>query len=53
MVSMLIEDAWKKEATEISLDAAAAGRPLYKKCGFVLSGECMVMVNRKEGVKNE
>ena len=44
MVDMLIKDAWNKGATEISLDATESGRPLYKKCGFEDSGECMVLV---------
>ena len=44
MVDLLIEDAWNKGATEISLDATESGRPLYKKCGFEDSGECMVLV---------
>ncbi len=43
MVDMLIEDAWNRGATEISLDATQDGRPLYEKCGFVDSGECMVL----------
>ena len=43
MVNMLIDDARNKGATEISLDATDAGRPLYRKCGFVDSGECMVL----------
>ncbi len=47
MVNMLIDDAWSKGATEISLDATEMGRPLYKKCGFEDSGECMVLVKEK------
>ena len=43
MVSMLIESAWNRGATEISLDATEAGRPLYRKLGFTDSGECMVL----------
>ena len=47
MVDLLIEDAWNKGATEISLDATESGRPLYRKCGFEDSGECMVLVKEK------
>ena len=43
MVNMLIEDAWNKGATEISLDATESGRPLYKALGFNENGACMNM----------
>ena len=43
MVNMLIEEAKEKGVTEISLDATKSGRPLYLKCGFIDSGECMVL----------
>jgi hypothetical protein len=33
----------EKGATEISLDATEMGKPLYRKCNFVESGECMVL----------
>ena len=43
MVSMLIDEAWSKGVTEISLDATVSGRPLYRNLGFRDSEECMVL----------
>ncbi|MCR5775031.1 MAG: GNAT family N-acetyltransferase [Lachnospiraceae bacterium] len=43
MVSMLIDEAWNRGVTEISLDSTEEGRPLYKKLGFVGSTEGMVL----------
>lgn len=43
MINMLISEARERGVTEISLDATESGRPLYKKCGFALSDECMVL----------
>ncbi|MBR5375765.1 MAG: N-acetyltransferase [Lachnospiraceae bacterium] len=52
MTLMLIDEAWKRGATEISLDATESGRPLYRKCGFSDSDECMVLVRRLPGDNN-
>ena len=46
ITTMLIEEAWDRGATEISLDATESGRPLYRKCGFKDSDECMVLVRK-------
>ncbi len=43
MVSMLIDEAWKRGVTEISLDATEEGRPLYTRLGFASSTEGMVL----------
>lgn len=43
MVSMLIDSAWKRGVTEISLDATESGRPLYQKLGFAASQEGMTL----------
>lgn len=43
MLDMLIQEAKKNGVTEISLDATELGKPLYEKCNFVESEECMVL----------
>ena len=47
LVTLLIDLAWEKGATEISLDATESGRPLYRSLGFTDSGECMVLENSR------
>ncbi len=46
MVNMLIEDAWGKGATEISLDATALGRPLYESLVFGTNPDCMYLIRK-------
>jgi len=43
MLNILIDKAKENGVTEISLDATELGKPLYKKCKFVESEECMVL----------
>lgn len=43
MVGQLIAEAKEKGCTEISLDATAEGKPLYKALGFVENKEGMVL----------
>ena len=43
MLEMLINEAKEKGVTEITLDATEEGKPLYRKCGFADSAECMVL----------
>jgi len=43
MCGILIEEAWNRGATEISLDATTMGRPLYESLGFTASSEGMVL----------
>lgn len=43
MMELLIAEARTRGVTEISLDATESGRPLYEKCGFRGSDECMTL----------
>jgi len=43
MMELLIIEARDRGVTEISLDATESGRPLYEKCGFKASDECMTL----------
>lgn len=43
MVTMLIEEARQKGATEISLDATEKGKPLYSALGFDFNSSAMNM----------
>ncbi|NLO85670.1 MAG: GNAT family N-acetyltransferase [Clostridiales bacterium] len=43
MMEMLIAEAKERGVTEITLDATDEGRPLYEKCGFAASDECMFL----------
>lgn len=42
MLEHLIDDARKRNTSQITLDATDDGRPLYESLGFKASGECMV-----------
>lgn len=48
MVEILLKEAQARGVTEVSLDATEQGRPLYQKCGFTASAECMTLALNKE-----
>lgn len=43
MLGQLINEAKKKDVTEISLDATESGKPLYESCGFVKNRNGMIL----------
>ncbi len=43
MIYMLVNEAKNRGVTEVSLDATEMGRALYKKIGFIESGEHMIL----------
>ena len=46
MVNMLIDETWKRGATESSLDATTKRRPLYERIGFTNSTEGIVLTKK-------
>ncbi len=48
MVELLIDEAWKAGATEISLDATAYGRARYESMGGKNSTECVVQTREQQ-----
>ncbi|SEP55159.1 Ribosomal protein S18 acetylase RimI [Lachnospiraceae bacterium NE2001] len=46
MCQMLIDEAWARGVTEISLDTTKAGRPLYASIGFNTPDDYMTLYNR-------
>ncbi len=48
MVEILLKEAQARGVTEVSLDATEEERPLYQKCGFTASAECMTLALNKK-----
>lgn len=53
MVSILIEDAWNRGITQLTLTATQDGRPLYEKLGFADSKKYMVLVKDTDASMHE